>query len=349
MTIEEEVFRKTKVNFDKLIKYGFKLENDLYTYSKNIMDNTFRVDINIDKKGEVKGYIFDLSFNFEYTSFRIGNNIGTFKNKVKEEFIKILENIKNKCFIKNDFIYEQTNRIVKIIKEKYGDDYEFEWEKFPGYATFKNQDSKKWYAVIMNINKFKLDNKTNKEVEIINLKLNPQKIDDLLKQNGYFKGYHMNKKNWITIILDDTVPDYQILSLIDESYNYTIVTKSVKNEWIIPANPKYFDIETSIQNSNTITWKQSSNIKINDIVYLYVAKPISAIMYKFKVIDINIPYKYQDKNLKIQKTMKIDLIKRYEPGILSLDKIKEFGIKTVRGPRYMPLSLSKYIKDKIED
>lgn len=29
----------------------------------------------------------------------------------------------------------------------------------------------------------------------------------------------MNKKNWLTIILDDTITDSQIFNLIDDSYN----------------------------------------------------------------------------------------------------------------------------------
>ena len=46
--------------------------------------------------------------------------------------------------------------------------------------------------------------------------------------------------------------------------------------------------------------------------------------------------------------MKIKLIKRYEEGILSLSKLNSFGVKAIRSPRYMPLSLSNYIK-KLEN
>ena len=59
MTIEEELFRKTKVDFDKLHKYGFQKDKSVYKYSKNIMNNTFRIDIEINKYGIVKGKIYD--------------------------------------------------------------------------------------------------------------------------------------------------------------------------------------------------------------------------------------------------------------------------------------------------
>ncbi len=342
MTIEEELFKKTKLDFDKIAKYGFKKDKSLYKYSKNIMNNNFRVDIEINEDGIVKGKIFDLSFDEEYTNFRVEENIGSFVSEVKEEFKHLLEDIKNNCFIKEDFIYEQPNRIAKAIKEKYGDNPEFEWEKFPGYATFRNKESKKWYGIIMNIDKNKLDKKSNGEVEIIDIKLEPSEIEDLLKLDGFYPAYHMNKKSWISIILNNTISDENIINLIDKSYSYTINKKN-QNEWIVPANPKYFDIEKVLKKNNTIIWKQSTYIKINDIVYLYVAEPYSSIMYKFKVKEVNIPYEYKDENVKMQKIMKIDLIKRYEKGKISFNKLKDFGINAIRGPRYMPSALSEYI------
>jgi len=344
MTIEEELFKKTKINFDKIAEYGFKKEKALYKYSKNIINNTFRVDIEIDNKGIVKGSVYDLSFGEEYTNFRIEDSTGSFVGQVREEFENLLKDIRSSCFTRETFIYEQSNRITDAIKKKYGDEPEFEWEKFPGYATFRNKDSKKWYGIIMNLDKSKLEENSTGEVEIIDIKLEANEIENLLKQDGFYPAYHMNKKSWITIILDNTISDKNIMSLIEKSYSYTIINKNcVNNEWIVPANPKYFDIEKALKQSNTIIWKQSTNIKVNDIVYLYVAEPYSAIMYKFKVIEVNIPYKYKDENLRIQKVMKIDLITRYEKDQLSFSKLKDFGINAIRGPRYMPLDLSKYI------
>ena len=344
MTIEEELFRKTKIDFNKISKYGFKKDKSLYKYSKNIMNNTFRVDIEINNDGIVKGKVYDLTFGDEYTNFRIEDSTGSFVGQVRDEFKNVLKDIRKNCFIREDFLYEQSNRITKAIKEKYGDEPEFEWEKFPGYATFRNKDSKKWYGIIMNIDKSKLGENTTGEIEIINIKLEPNEIEYLLKQDGFYPAYHMNKKSWITIILNSTVTDEKIMSLIEKSYSYTVTNKNcAKNEWIVPANPEYFDIDKALKENNTIMWKQSTDIKINDIVYIYVGKPFSSIMYKFKVIEVNIPYKYKDENLKIQRAMKIELVTRYEKGKLSFEKLKKFGVNAIRSQRYMPLALSEYI------
>ena len=342
MTIEEEIFKKTKADFDKIIKYGFKLKKSIYKYSKNIMNNTFRIDVEINNQGIIKTTIYDLTSGYEYTNFRIKENIGFFTKKVKDEVENLLKDIKNNCFIEEKFIFDQSNRIANKIKEKYQNEPEFEWDKFPGFATFKNKDSNKWYALIMNIDKSKLDKNTNGEVEILNIKLKPNEINNLLKQDGFYPAYHMNKKSWISITLNDIISDEKIMNLLDESYSYTKINSN-KNEWIVPANLKYFDIEKFLKNNKTITWRQYKNVKKNDTIFLYITKPYSSIMYKFKVTDIDIPYKYE--NIKLKKVIKITLLTKYEKDKLSLDILKKFGIKTVRGPRYMPKLLSKYINN----
>lgn len=75
---------------------------------------------------------------------------------IKEEYIKILQEIKDKCFEKEYFIFNQLNRIAKKIKEKYNVDPEFLWDKFPDYGVFRNRRSSKWFSIIMDIDKSKI-------------------------------------------------------------------------------------------------------------------------------------------------------------------------------------------------
>ena len=44
-------------------------------------------------------------------------------------------------------------------------------------------------------------------------------VTELIKKEGYYRAYHMNKEKWLTILLNDTVKDNEIITLIDESYN----------------------------------------------------------------------------------------------------------------------------------
>lgn len=221
MTIEEEVFQKSKIDKSKLITYGFQKIDENYQYSKNILDNSFRIDITIFENGNVKGKVFDYSFQEEYTNFRISHMTGGFSEKIKSIFTDLLNDIRKNCTFSVPFLSDQSNRITKLIKEKYNDNPIFEWKKFPRYALFKNSTTNKWYGVIMDLDKSKLDSNSSGEVQIIDIKLDKNKVQDLLDREGFFPAYHMNKKNWITILLDDTVSDNEVMELIEESYFYS--------------------------------------------------------------------------------------------------------------------------------
>lgn len=221
MCIEKDIFKKSKVSENKLIKYGFKKEKDNYIYSKDIMNNCMRVYININKDKELTSKIIDKDFNEEYTAFRNKNSNGSFNSKVREEYKEVLNDIKNKCFIEEIFIFEQSNRLLKYIKEKYNDEPTFEWETSPNFGVFRNKDTKKWYALVMNINFNKIEENKNEEVEIVNIKLDENEILELLKQDGFYKAWHMNKKYWISIVLNDTIDDKLLFELLDQSYDYS--------------------------------------------------------------------------------------------------------------------------------
>ena len=77
----------------------------------------------------------------------------------------------------------------------------------------------------MNIDKSKLDPKQSGKVEVLNIKFAPEEILQLLKQKGFYPAYHMNKKSWISIVLNDTLNDNVILNLIDKSHAYTVKKK----------------------------------------------------------------------------------------------------------------------------
>ena len=219
MSIEEEIFKKAKIDYHKLENYGFKKEKDKYVMTKNILNDSFKVIITITDKEIINGQIIDLNFNEEYISYRLKDQSGSFTSKVRKEFENILINIKENCTTDTHFISNQANRIAKLIKEKYETTPEFLWKKYPEYGVFRNKHNK-WFGIIMNINKNKLD-KSDEEVDILNIKLPPNKIAKLLNDKGFYQAYHMNKVNWITILLDETISDNEIMTYIDESYQLT--------------------------------------------------------------------------------------------------------------------------------
>ena len=119
-------------------------------------------------------------------------------------------------------------------------------------------------------------------------------------------------------------------------------------EWIIPSNPKFYDIIHAFDNTDTIDWKQGAGIRKGDMVFMYVGAPVSAVLYKCEVTGTDIPFQYQDRNLTITALMKIRLLKRYAPDQFTFEKLKtEYGVYAVRGPRGIPDSLSAALEKAV--
>ena len=339
MDFEEEIFSKKKIDFKRLESYGFKKENDKYTFEKAFLDNQFKAVVTVNKFGKIKGKVIDLNFGDEYTNYRIEEQIGEFVGRVREEYKNILKDIAGNCAFSQYFKYEQANRIANLIYEKYADTPLFPWDDENG--VFKNTSSEKWYGIIMRINKGKLDKKYDSEVEVLNVKLDKDEINDLVLKDGYFRAYHMNKTYWITIPLDDTLEDSEIMDKVIKSHKYT----ETVSEWILPANPKYFDIIAYMEKIRPILWKQpNSKVNVGDLVYIYISQPYSALMYKCRVVKKDLEPTYPGLSKRRIKEMELEIVKKYDKNKFPFKKLNELGIKAIRGPRTITEELKKEIE-----
>lgn len=113
----------------------------------------------------------------------------------------------------------QRDRIIQHIQDTYSVEAEYLWADLPDCAVFRHPGSKKWFGIIMNVLSSKLGLEGNESVDILNVKCGPILVGSLLTEQGFLPSYHMNKTNWITILLNDTVPDEQIIPLLELSYD----------------------------------------------------------------------------------------------------------------------------------
>lgn len=65
----------------------------------------------------------------------------------------------------------------------------------------------------------------NKFIDILDVKCDPILVGSLRGKDGFYPAYHMNKTNWITVILDGSVDDGEIKQLIDMSFKLTDIKK----------------------------------------------------------------------------------------------------------------------------
>ncbi|MBR2528561.1 MAG: MmcQ/YjbR family DNA-binding protein [Blautia sp.] len=241
--------------------------------------------------------------------------------------------------------------VFDYIKKKYHVLPEYPWRKYDSNAVFRHTDNKKWFALVMDVQSNKLGLSGSEYIDVVNLKMDDLFFRDIIiKEDGIMPAYHMNKMHWVTVLLNGMVPEKRVLELIDMSFLATASAKKKEKvrppkEWIIPSNPKYYDIIHAFDETDTIDWKQGAGIKMGDTVFMYVGAPVSAVLYKCKVTETNIPYQYQDKNLTISALMKIRLLKRYALEQFTFEVLKsEYGIYAIRGPRGVPNSLSSALK-----
>ena len=246
--------------------------------------------------------------------------------------------------------------VIAFVKEKYGASPENLWMRYPNYAIFRHADNGKWFALMMDVEKNKLGLPGNDVVDILNVKLSDPFLADLLvQQPGYMRGYHIARGNWISILMDGTVPRKDLCRWVDESYLATASVRQKKKmrppkEWIIPANPKYYDIQGAFAQADEINWKQGAGIKKGDTVYMYVAVPVSAVLYKCEVTETDIPFHLEEGAVHITHLMKIRLLKTYPPDQFTFDILgKEYSIYAVRGPRGIPAKLSEALNEQMQE
>lgn len=117
-----------------------------------------------------------------------------------------------------EYLSLQTKKIFDFITDTFSDMPEYLFMD-SDTAVFRKGIKKKWYAVVMNISKRKLGIDSEQRVEILNIKLNPNDVAMLVDHNCFFPAYHMNKKHWCTIVLDNTIDTDEICYLVQKSYN----------------------------------------------------------------------------------------------------------------------------------
>lgn len=216
-SLEKELENK-KLELNKLIDYGFKKNNNKYIYTKRLSNDNFLVHIEITNFAKITSKIMDIENKEEYLPVDIKNTTGSFIGKIKEEYENILKDVISICTERDVFKSKQAQSVIKYVKEKYAGNLEFLWEK-SNNAIIRHHDTKKWYLALLIIPREKLGLKSNDLVEIIDLKMPPEEIVKLVDNKKIFPGYHMNKKHWITICLDNTMKDEELFKYIDISYN----------------------------------------------------------------------------------------------------------------------------------
>ena len=207
-----EIFDKNIFNSKLAIAYGFSKVGDYYILQSDIDVENFNAIVKIGKDS-FEANVIELPFNEEYILFNVSDSKGKFVSKIRKNVNELIDDIVKNCFKSLDY----RKILLDYVKEKYGTIPEEPWED-NNHATIKTSNSKKWYGIFMSIPYKTLGLDKSGKIDVLNVKLNPNLIENLIDKKHFFPAYHMNKKYWITILLDSDTDLNLVKSLIDESF-----------------------------------------------------------------------------------------------------------------------------------
>lgn len=211
----DSIFAKKKLRPNALREFGFAENGGTYSYREKICGG-FVLTVSI-VGGTVETNVVDSETGEEYVLYKTAA-AGAFVGEVRSGVESVLQKIAAECFEPDVFKQEQTKRVIEFVRRTFGDELEFLWEKFDDNAVWRRKDTQKWYAAILTVQKCKLGVNSGEKAEIIDLRIQREKMDALLSKPNFYPGWHMNKKSWFTVILDGSVPDSELFALIQNSY-----------------------------------------------------------------------------------------------------------------------------------
>ena len=101
----------------------------------------------------------------------------------------------------------------------FGTEPDYPWQDTS--AVLRHGDNKKWYGIVMEVDRRRLGLDGSGLMDVLNLKADPALIGMLRQKAGFYPAYHMNKENWISIDLGGPVSEAEIRHLLEQSYQLT--------------------------------------------------------------------------------------------------------------------------------
>ena len=237
----------------------------------------------------------------------------------------------------------QAEEVLAFARAQYRTEPERLWKRYPDYLVLRHAGSRKWYGILMLVRREALCPGEEGALEILDVKVSDPVLHGmLLSRRGYFPGYHMNHASWISIALDGSVPREEIRERLAESFLAAAGREERPAEnWLFPAAFHVADPRHFFEGSDRITWTQSAKVKVGDQVFLYAGVPISCILYRCEVTAANLPAdREMREHFASGRMMELTLVQRYPEDAFSRELLKrDYGIRSVRGPRHVPEKL----------
>lgn len=206
---------KYNLSKEQLNGFGFKEEAEKLIYRKEILDSSFLIEI-VFVNNQLMVEVYDIEFDEIYSLFSVDSAVGETVQNIREHVENLLSSILGLA----DESGKISSEVIDYCNNKYGGNYVNPFKKHPDILAFVNEKNK-WYALLSDVEYNKLNKNTDitTKVKILNVKYPPDRILGIIDNKNIFPAYHMNKKHWISIVLDKNIKLETIKELIDMSYS----------------------------------------------------------------------------------------------------------------------------------
>ena len=206
---------KYNLSKEQLNGFGFKEEAEKLIYRKEILDSSFLIEI-VFVNNQLMVEVYDIEFDEIYSLFSVDSAVGETVQNIREHVENLLSSILGLA----DELGKISLEVIKYCNSKYGGNYVNPFKKHPDILAFVNEKNK-WYALLSDVEYNKLNKNTDitTKVKILNVKYPTDRILEIIDNKNIFPAYHMNKKHWISIVLDKNIKLETIKELIDISYS----------------------------------------------------------------------------------------------------------------------------------
>jgi predicted DNA-binding protein (MmcQ/YjbR family) len=213
MIYKNDLMRIFQPDHEKMLSFGFSFQNDVYTLKKFINDNKFYFEVKVTES-IFSIDVIDNAFGDPYELFSIGTAAGDFISVLHHESEILIDEIIDNCFSK----VKVREKILEYVTETFDARIDYPFSQLPTSAVFKVNENEKWFGVILEVALDLIGGETSDVVEVVNLKLDPKLIEELIDFKTYFPAYHMNKTHWVSIALSKGADWTLLFDLIRQSY-----------------------------------------------------------------------------------------------------------------------------------
>ena len=221
-TFEEAYLPRMDIDEEALLSFGFAKTEGAYLYETDILDGSFRLKVCIQGK-DAWTKLIETESGEPYELYRIESAHGDYVGMIRDAVKEVLLRIRSECYPVSWTKRKQPAEILDFIHREFGEKEEYPW-KDDDSAVVRRKDNRKWYALFMEIPVSKLGIQEDRLEVVMNIAHDGNDVDHKV----LYPAYHMNKKFWVSMVLDGTVPTGEILDYIRQSRESVFKAKKRK-------------------------------------------------------------------------------------------------------------------------